>query len=373
MSLKQFSITFIGFTHKIGGGGGTVHLNNLIQKLQTFGVKATILNTVTSDRFDLISVIKSTLQSLFVKVHNLYDVKNCDIILSESPYPPDIILAYRLSRTYRKPVAAYIHHITPTIYIYPFRRGIFRVILNVAYISCILVFLKKHKIPIFLDNPNTVKRIGVSVFPNLIAIGNNELSHLPIESRLDIGCDICYIGRIENHKGIRDLVLVARILKIKYSLNIKMIIAGNGNSKYVAKIKKMINRLGLSENVFIRGYLSEEQKFELLKKSQVFLFLSYEEGWSISVMEAASVGTPIIAYYLPAYYYLQGNYFAVELGNIQLCAETVKKVIDDNSLALKKVIKARECVGRFSYDFIAKQQKIFFERIIKDYGNLFHK
>ena len=85
------------------------------------------------------------------------------------------------------------------------------------------------------------------------------------------------------------------------------------------------------------------------------------------------MGTPIVAYSLPAYYYLRGNYFPVELGNIQLCAETVKQVLDDNASAMKKAMKARECVDKYSYDFIAKQQLIFFKNIVKDYRNSFHE
>ena len=90
-------------------------------------------------------------------------------------------------------------------------------------------------------------------------------------------------------------------------MNFKIILAGKGKGKYINKINKMIERFKLSENITLSGYVSEDKKFELLRRSRIFLFLSYEEGWSISVMEAASVGTPIVAYSLPAYYYLRGN------------------------------------------------------------------
>ena len=89
-------------------------------------------------------------------------------------------------------------------------------------------------------------------------------------------------------------------------------------------------------------------------------------------MEAASIGTPIVVYSLPAYYYLRGNYLPAELGNTQLCAETVKQVLDDNASAMKKAMKAKECVDKYSYDFIAKQQLIFFRRIVDNYGTGFY-
>ena len=361
------NILIIGFTQTSGSGGGDIHFNNLISSWLSAGIEISLFDLIKAIKFNLSSVIKSTLQSIFVKIDNLYEMNNCDIIVSQSPYPPDVILAFRLSRKYMKPVAVYVHHITPSISIHPFRRGIFRVILNVVYISFVLYFFKKFRIPIFLDNPNTLKRSEISVFPNLSAVMNKELNYTPPETRTDMDYDICYIGRIENHKGVEDVIRVVKVLRNKYSLNLRVILVGKGKNRYVAKIRKMINKSGLSENVLLKGYVSDEQKYELLKKSKIFLFLSYEEGWALSVMEAASIGTPIVAYSLPAYYYLRGNYFPVELGNIQLCAETVKQVLDDNASAMKKAMKAKECVDKYSYDFIAKQQLIFFRRIAHNY------
>ncbi len=373
MSPKLSNITIVGFTNRLGGSGGNIHFYRLVPFWESSGTKVTIFDPIRINKFNLTSVLRSTLQSIFFKIDGLHGMSDCDIIVSESHYPPDIIMAFRLSRKYIKPVTVYFHHITPAISIYPFRRGILRVFLNVAYTSFALSFVEKFKMPIFLDNPNTLDRSLISVFPDFDAVINKELNYAPIETRLDFDYDICFIGRIENHKGVEDIIRVTEILKNKYCMNPRVIIAGKGKRKYFARIKKMIDRFRLSENVVMSGYVSEDKKFELLRKSRIFLFLSYEEGWAISVMEAASVCTPIVAYSLPAYYYLQGNYYPVELGNIQLCAETVKHIFNDYASATKKAMRAKECVDKFSYGFIAKQQLIFFAKIARDYGDRFHE
>ena len=368
MSAKLSNIVIAGFTHQLGGGGGNIHFNNLIQFWKLSGTKITIFDPVKINKFNLNSVLRSTLHSIFFKMDGLHEMNHCDIIVSESPYPPDIILAFRLSRKYIKPLAVYFHHITPSISIYPFRRGIFRVFLNFAYTSLILSFVRKLKIPIFLDNPHTLERSQISVFPNLIALPTKKLNIQLVETKPCKDYDICYIGRIENHKGVSDIIRVVEILKNKYSMNVRVNLAGKGEVKYVAKIRKMIDRFGLSENVVMSGYVSEETKFELLRRSRIFIFLSYEEGWAISVMEAASAGIPIVAYSLPAYYYLKGNYFSVPLGDIQACAEKLKQVFSDYASAKDKAIKAKKCVEVFSYDFVARQQLIFFNKIIKNFS-----
>ena len=372
MQSKLKKILIISFTHNFGSGGGNIHLNNLIYFWQSSGIDVSLFDAVKAIKFNLSSIIKSTLQSIFVRIENLNLPNGFDIIISESPYPPDVILAFRLSCKYMKPFAAYVHHITPSISFHPFRRGVFRVILNVMYISFFLSFAEKFRVPIFLDNPNVLKKTKISVFPDLDAVKNRELNYIPPKTRPGINYDICYIGRIENHKGVEDVIQVVKILKHEYSLNPKVILVGKGKDRYVTKIMKMVRRSGLSENVLLKGYVSDEQKYEFLTKSKVFLFLSYEEGWSLSVMEAASIGIPIVAYSLPAYYYLQGNYFPVEVGNIQLCAKTVKKALDDYESSMKTAMKAKECVNKYSYDFIAKQQLIFFGIIVHNYL-IYHK
>lgn len=367
MSLKLKNIVIVGFTHKIGGGGGNLHIEKLISFWESSGNRVTLLDPGRIKEFTLKSVLISTFHSILFKIETIQEENTIDIIVSESPYPPDVILAFRLSRKYLKPMTIYFHHITPDITIFPFRRGIFRVLINVLYTSIILYIVKKFRIPIFLDNPKTIKSTEISVFPDLDAITDRGLNFAPFETRSEFDYDICYIGRIENHKGLEDIIKVARILKNIDSMNFKIILAGKGKGKYINKINKMIERFKLSENITLSGYVSEDKKFELLRRSRIFLFLSYEEGWSISVMEAASVGTPIVAYSLPAYYYLRGNYFSVPLGDIRACAEKLKQVLSDSKLSNNKAIKAKKCVEVFSYAFIAKQQLLFYSKIAKDF------
>ncbi|KJE48512.1 MULTISPECIES: glycosyltransferase [unclassified Acidiplasma] len=349
-------------------GGGDIHFKRLIPIWELSGINVSILRPIIGVEFTFLSVLKLTIKSIFLKMDKFQDVKKYDIILSVSPYPPDVLLALRLSHKYKKPIAVYIHHITPSILINPFRRGFFRVLLNISYISVLISLLSLFKVPIFLDNPSTLNKHSIKVFPDFDAIPQTANKDILIQEPC-IGYDICYIGRVENHKGVEDIIKVAEILNKKYSISPRIIIAGKGKENYVSKIKKMIAKLDLSDNITLKGYISENEKYDLLRNSKVFLFLSYEEGWSISVMEAASVGTPIVAYSLPAYYYLKGNYFSVPIGDINGCAEKLRQVFNDYSSAKNIAIKAKECIEIFSYDFIAKQQLVFFKKTIKDYAD----
>ncbi|SIM60720.1 glycosyltransferase family 4 protein [Cuniculiplasma divulgatum] len=364
-------IGLVGFKYH-SSGGGNIHFKNLIPCWESSGIKISSVKSIMGEEFSFLSVFRATIKAMFLRADKFSDISKNDIILSVSPYPMDFILAFRLSHKYKRPLTVYIHHITPSILIHPYRRGTFRVFLNVSYITVLLAFLNHFKIPIFLDNPRTLTKHSMKVFPDFDAIPKVVNSQPPLEKPRGL-YDITYIGRIENHKGVMDIIKVVEILIKKYSMPLKVILAGRGEEKYVNKIKKIIKKLDLAKNIILKGFILENEKYELLRNSKVFLFLSYEEGWAISVMEAASMGTPVVAYSLPAYYYLRGNYFPVKVGNIQLCADTVKQILDNYGTVMEKTMKAKECVDSYSYNFIAKQQLIFFSRIAEEYKVSFHE
>ena len=358
------NIGIVTATYGSKGGGGDIHFRNLIPYWESLGAKVTNLQPIIINKFTFFTVLKSTIKVAFMRTANFFDINKYDIIASVSPYPMDLILALKLARKYKKPLTIYIHHIPPGILIHPFKRGFIRVLLNTLYISTVISLLDHLEIPIFLDNPNTLNKPRLKVYPNLIAIQKNNVDKI---QESEIKYDICYIGRIENHKGVEDIINVVKILKQTYSMAPKVILAGKGKDRYVAGITKIITEMGLYDNIILKGYVSEDEKYHLLLNSKVFLFLSYEEGWSISVMEAASIGTPIVAYSLPAYYYLKGNYYSVPVGDIMACAEKLKQVFSNYAQAKDMGFRAKKCVETFSYEFIAKQQLIFFKRIIKDF------
>jgi glycosyltransferase involved in cell wall biosynthesis len=360
------NILVVGFSHRYGSGGGNIHFEWLMSSWRSSGINVLLFDPIKIKEFRLGSVVRSTIMALFLKLDRMKEVQKCDILLSETPYPPDILIAFRLSHKYNKPMAIYFHHITPSFFLHPLRRGLFRVLLNVLYTKFVLYIAKILDIPIFLDNPNTLDLPNIRVFPNLIALPNRHFN-VSNENKVNKHFDICYIGRVENHKGIEDLLKVAKLIKEEDSYNLRIIIAGKGRPRYVNRIRKIISNSNLTDNVVINGFVTEDQKFELLRSSRIFLFLSYEEGWGISLMEAASVGTPIVAYSLPAYYYLKGNYFQVEIGNIRLCVDIVKHVIRNYEKSLEVAEKAKECVNKFTYDFIANQQLSFFKKIKVDF------
>lgn len=101
-----------------------------------------------------------------------------------------------------------------------------------------------------------------------------------------------YLGRLQHYKNI-DLAIKAFAEIYKKRKDAKLTIAGFGES--LEYLEKTAERHGLSSAVNFAGFVSEEDKEELLARSWAALQPSSFEGWGITVMEANASGTPVIA------------------------------------------------------------------------------
>ncbi len=121
-----------------------------------------------------------------------------------------------------------------------------------------------------------------------------------------IKIDALYIGRINEAKGIYELLNVLALVKKKIP-NFQLAIMGNGEETTVIKFKDRIQKMGLSDNVFFLGYKEGQEKFDIIKSSKSFWFFSEAEGFPQVIMEAVSSGLRCFVYCLPAYDYYKNN------------------------------------------------------------------
>ena len=90
------------------------------------------------------------------------------------------------------------------------------------------------------------------------------------------------------------LVEAARIVRNNFP-EVKFDIVGLGNEKYLSKIKKRINDLGLSSVINFHGFKNAEEIKEFHNKSQIFILPSRMENSPNAICEAMASGLPCIA------------------------------------------------------------------------------
>jgi glycosyltransferase involved in cell wall biosynthesis len=101
-----------------------------------------------------------------------------------------------------------------------------------------------------------------------------------------------FIGRLDIYTKGLDTLLLAFEKVITQFPNAKLWIIGDSNEK--SKLETLIIKYKLSENVILFGSQFGEEKNNLLKKMDVFVHPSRNEGLPTSVIEAASFGKPCV-------------------------------------------------------------------------------
>lgn len=101
-----------------------------------------------------------------------------------------------------------------------------------------------------------------------------------------------YIGRLQRYKRV-DLILRA-FAGLRQSVpSARLVVAGRGEQE--AALKRLSDELSIAESVHFAGFVTEEQKRNLMRTAWANVFVSPKEGWGMTNVEAGACGTPTIA------------------------------------------------------------------------------
>lgn len=157
---------------------------------------------------------------------------------------------------------------------------------------------------------------------------------------------VLFIGGLSKNKGVFDILNAAQILR---DTDIPFTFIGSGP---VNEFLNHAKELGVLNKVHFTGRISEEEKVDLLKQSQIFVLPSYAEGQPVAILEAMAVGLPIISTTvgsIPEIVINEENGFLLEPGNVELLAKRIKELVHDLEL-YKRISRHNYYQARKLYD-----------------------
>lgn len=110
------------------------------------------------------------------------------------------------------------------------------------------------------------------------------------EDNKDYDFDICYLGRLAEIKNPLRALEIMR-LSIQRNSSIKCAIVGDGILS--AECKNYINENNLQGNIKMFGFV--KNPYKILKNSKVLLMSSINEGTPMAIIEAFSLGVPLVS------------------------------------------------------------------------------
>lgn len=103
--------------------------------------------------------------------------------------------------------------------------------------------------------------------------------------------DILFVGRLVREKGVDILLKTIKILKNKYSRNLKIAIVGDGELK--ESLNNLTVELGVNREVKFFGVRKDIKEFMI--SSKIIVLPSRSEGFGLVIIEAMSNMLPVIA------------------------------------------------------------------------------
>lgn len=241
-------------------------------------------------------------------------------------------------------------------------------ILHLKYLKWATKYAANHAKKIIAVSQNTKDDLIMfyGVNPKKITVIHHGISMSPItyENQRKHQWDyalpyILFLGTKEKKKNISGLIKAFNFLKEKYNIPHKLILAGGRPNKKFYKgenIKKDIGDLKCQEDIINLDFVSEEEKWNLLKNAQVFIYPSFYEGFGMPILEAQSVGVPVITSDVSALPEVAGNgALSVDPKSIEEMAQAIYKVIKNKDLRNEFIKMGYENIKRFSWEKCARE------------------
>lgn len=163
------------------------------------------------------------------------------------------------------------------------------------------------------------------------------------------GSFLLFIGRLERRKNIKGIIKAFELLKEDQYPG-KLLLAGKEGFGYW-NIGKQIEQSKYRDDIIELGFIADSDKWKLLREADVFLFPSLCEGFGIPILEAQSVGTPVVTSFMGPLDEVAGNAdVLVDPKKPDDIAKLAKKIISNKKFKDDIVGQGCENVMRFSWD-----------------------
>lgn len=189
------------------------------------------------------------------------------------------------------------------------------------------------------------------IIPNPVVKRNTQVN-------FNLDCDnheIVFVGRLENKQKRVDLLFEAFSLIIKVYEDAKLVVYGDGQDEQLLKRKAL--QLDCANSIFFKGKTIDPEK--AMTQSEVFVISSDYEGIPNSLIEAMSVGMPVVATDCDpggARLLIKDgiNGYLVPKGNAELIASRVVAIFDNKNLREKFSQAAKEICITYSESRISE-------------------
>jgi glycosyltransferase involved in cell wall biosynthesis len=184
---------------------------------------------------------------------------------------------------------------------------------------------------------------------------DGEVSHRLMALKDGRKC-VLYVGRVNEKKGVRDLIRAFEIVLSKQKDCI-LAVAGSGDKEYVEGLVKEVSKTGLDHHVYFLGPVPNREMPALMRAADIIAYATREgEGIPRALLEGMACGKPVVATEvagIPEAVIDGVTGFLVKPRDIAALADRLSTLLMDDSLRREMGLRARKLVEtEFNYDTV---------------------
>ncbi|MDJ0729375.1 MAG: glycosyltransferase family 1 protein [Crocosphaera sp.] len=163
-----------------------------------------------------------------------------------------------------------------------------------------------------------------------------------------------FVSTLEPRKNILTLIKAFEYLKQNYKIPHQLILIGKKGWKY----QDILDKIELSkfkEDMQHLDYISDELVAVFYSQAEAFIYPSFYEGFGLPVLEAMTLGAPVITSHTSSLPEVAGDAaLYIDPNNYYELAQIMLKVVDNSTLRKEMINKGKKQANKFSWERTAK-------------------
>lgn len=166
---------------------------------------------------------------------------------------------------------------------------------------------------------------------------------------------LLFVSTLEPRKNLITLIKAFEYLKEQHRIPHNLVLIGQKGWKYKSSFKA-IKKSRYRENIYHLNYLSDELLALFYHQTDAFIYPSFYEGFGLPILEAMTLGSPVIASNTSSLPEIAGDAaLLINPNNTLELAEAILKVISDSQLRKELIKKGLERAKLFSWERTAQE------------------
>jgi glycosyltransferase involved in cell wall biosynthesis len=222
-------------------------------------------------------------------------------------------------------------------------------------------FSKKELIDLYGFKPNKIKVIYEGV-PEMPEVDNSFIKKILNKFKIKRPY-FFYIGNRRPRKNLLGLLEGFKLFRGKFKIDYSLVIVSRKDKRFIDLEKEVKNRQ-LEKDVLLIDSESRKEKIALFKGSQALVFPSYYEGFGLPVLEAQSLGVPVITTNTSSLLEVgKDSVLWVDPYKAEEIAQKMKEIASDSELRENLIKKGFKNIQRFSWEKAAQELLVLFNSL----------